>query len=113
MDTQTSYFVNGDINMYACPWVEEPTLVEGSKTSYRGRITVMSNGDTHFKAYREGTKGSKFQILFQTDHCRMKLYNGGRIIEEWNYDKDLSAEEIRAVRKREISKVDKFYQMLP
>lgn len=74
MDTQTSYFVNGDINVFACPWNEPPTLTEGSKTSYRGRITVMSNGEAHFKAYRDGTKGPLYQVLYQTKHCRVFEY---------------------------------------
>ena len=112
MDTQTSFFVNGDINMYACPWVEEPTLVEGSKTSYRGRITVMSIGDTHVKAYRDGSQGSLYKVIYQTEHCRVKLYNSGRIIEEWSFDKKLSIHDVWAIRKREAPQVNSFFQSM-
>ena len=112
MDTQTSYFVNGDINVYACPWNEPPTLTEGSKTSYRGRITVMSNGDTHFKAYRDGSKGALYKVIYQTEHCRVLLYNSGRIIEQWSFDKKLSIHDIWAIRKRENPLVTAFFLTL-
>ena len=112
MDTQTSYFVNGDINMYACPWNEEVSLTDGSKTSYRGRITVMSNGDTHVKAYRDGSQGALYKVIYQTEHCRVKLYNSGRIVEEWSFDKKLSIHDIWAIRKREASQVNSFFQSM-
>lgn len=98
--------------MYACPWNEENTLVEGSKTSYRGRITVMSNGDTHIKAYRDGSQGSLYKVIYHTEHCRVKLYNSGRIVEEWSFDKKLSIHDIWAIRKREMSQVNSFFQSM-
>ena len=112
LDTQTSYFVNGDINVYACPWTEPPTMTEGSKTSYRGRITVMSNGDTQVRAYREGTQGPRYKVIYQTEHCRVLLYNSGRIIEQWSFDKKLSIHDIWAIRKRENPLVTAFFLTL-
>ena len=112
LDTQTSYFVNGDINVYACPWTEPPAMTEGSKTSYRGRITVMSNGDTQVRAYREGTQGPRYKVLYQTEHCRVLLYNSGRIIEQWSFDKRLSIHDIWAIRKRESPQVTAFFLTL-
>jgi hypothetical protein len=112
MDTQTSYFVNGDINVFACPWNEPPTLTEGSKTSYRGRITVMSNGETRFKAYRDGTKGPLYQVLYQTEHCRVLLYQSGRIMEQWSFDKRLSVHEVCKIRKRESPMITAFFLTL-
>ena len=51
MDTETLYQVNGDINVFACPWnpCTEP-LTEGAKRSYPARITVMENGDISVRA---------------------------------------------------------------
>lgn len=112
LDTQTSYFVNGDINMYACPWNEDVSLTEGSKTTYRGRITVMSNGDTHVKAYRDGSQGPLYKVIFQTEHCRVLYYNSGRIVEQWSFDKKLSIHDIGAIRKREMPQVNAFFLSL-
>lgn len=112
MDTQTSYFVNGDINMYVCPWNEPTVMTPGIKTSYRGRITVMSNGETHVKAYREGTNGNRYKELFRTEHCRVLLYQSGRIVEQWNFDKKLSIHDVWAIRKREMPQVTAFFLTL-
>ena len=110
IDTQTSYFVNGDIHVFACPWVEEPVLIEKEKTSYRGRMTVMSNGDTKFKAYQDGTKGRMYEVLFETEHCRILKYNSGRIVEQWNFDKKLSIHQIWCIRKREMPTLPVFHR---
>ena len=50
LDTTTSFFANGDIKVYACPWNEgfEPLTPE-KKVSYRGRITVMEDGNAEVK----------------------------------------------------------------
>ncbi|MBO5250783.1 MAG: hypothetical protein J6B31_02135 [Bacteroidaceae bacterium] len=112
LDSETAFFTNGDINLYACPWNETPSLTNGKRTSYRGRITVMSNGDAHIKAYHLGSQGPKRELIFSTEHCRVFLYPSGKIIEQWEFDKKLSFLQIFKIRKAEGRDVNAFFNTM-
>ena len=55
MDTQTAFMANGNINIFPCGWETEqaPITVGGGKRSFRGRITVEEDGETHVVPYKE------------------------------------------------------------
>ena len=70
MDTQTKFHVNGDVNIYPCPWVDEQ-VTRGGVRRPKGRMTVEEDGTSYFKAYRSGT-GPKRELLFETHHAAVE-----------------------------------------
>ena len=113
LDTQTSYQVNGDINVYVCPWIKDvEPLTEGEKRSYPARITVMENGDFTVKAFRLGKQGPRYHKRFATEHCEVMEAANGQLVERWKFPSHLSIHEVWAIRRREASKVNNFYRTL-
>lgn len=110
MDTQATFLVNGDINIYPCVWesYKAPIMPE-KQVTYKGRITVQDDGSTHVKAYRTGVQGPRYEELFATEHCRVMRTPGGKIIEKWSFRHSLTADEIRALRNLEGRRIDAYY----
>ena len=75
MDTQTTFMNNGDINIHVCPWEQDkaPVTVEGKPiVRYRAGVTVVDEGRTVVKRFRDGMNGPKYEVIFQTAHADVK-----------------------------------------
>lgn len=70
MDTQTKFHVNGDVNIYPCPWAEEQVTTGGCRRP-KGRMTIEEDGTSHFHAYRSNS-GSRYSHLFMTANGELK-----------------------------------------
>lgn len=111
--TETTYQVNGDINVYVCPWnPENPYLTDGAKRSYPARITVMENGEVNVKAYRIGSHGPRYRKRFATEHCEVLQGEGGQLMERWKFPPQLSIHEVWRIRRREQPAVNAYYLTL-
>ncbi len=71
MDTHTKFHVNGDVNIYPCPWTDEQVTSGGCKRP-KGRMTIEEDGTSYFKAYRTNT-GPKRIPLFSTRHAAVEM----------------------------------------
>lgn len=111
MDTQTAYMANGDINIYPCGWETEqaPITVGGGKRSFRGRITVNEDGETHVRPYNENGN-PRCEELYATEHCRLMLTLGGNILERWNFGRRMSMQEIADARRREMRHINAWFR---
>lgn len=70
MDTQTRFHVNGDVNIYPCPWADEQVTTGGCRRP-KGRMTIEEDGTSHFHAYRSNS-GSRYTQLFITANGEVK-----------------------------------------
>ena len=70
MDTQTRFHVNGDVNIYPCPWADEQVTTGGCRRP-KGRMTIEEDGTSHFHAYRHNS-GSRYTRLFMTANGEVK-----------------------------------------
>ena len=70
MDTQTRFHINGDMNIYPCPWADEQVTL-GGRCRPKGRMTIEEDGTSYFHAYRSGS-GSRYRYLFQTANGELK-----------------------------------------
>ena len=101
MDTQTAFFMNGDIKVYPCSYEHDKApILRDAKSSYRGRITVMEDGNTHVKAYNEGT-GPRYKTLFTTEHCVVQQTQKGTVIVKWQFKRRMNSTDIRQAMERE------------
>ena len=88
MDASVNFMMNGDINIYPCPWESEKEVTDGHRVRYQGGIEVDADGRTRVKRYNEGT-GPQHETLFETAHGAVKMtrprihpYDGRRRIGE-------------------------------
>ena len=72
MDASVNFMMNGDINVYPCPWESEKEVTDGRRVRYRGGIEVDADGRTRVKRYNDGT-GPKHEMLFETAHGAVKM----------------------------------------
>ena len=65
MDTETTFHANGDVTTLPNGWegYKAPVTLDGEKMALRGRMEVLPDGSTYFKAYRNGT-GSKYTPIY-------------------------------------------------
>lgn len=70
MDTQTKFHVNGDVNIYPCPWADEQVTTGGCRRP-KGRMTIEEDGTSYFHAYRSNS-GSRYTHLFMTADGEVK-----------------------------------------
>lgn len=113
MDTQTAFFVNGDIKVYPCSYEQDKApITSDPKVSYKGRITVMEDGNTNVMAYNIGSQGPRYKELFATEHCSVLITHGGSLIERWKFKKKLSIHRIWEIRRREQPAVEAFFLTL-
>ena len=68
MDGSINFQTNGDINVYPCPWESDKEVTNGSRVRYRAGIEVDADGRTRVKRVNDGSKGPKYQTIFETAH---------------------------------------------
>jgi len=111
MDTQTAYLANGDISIYPCAWEKHqaPITAGGDKRTFRGRITVNEDGETHVRPYNENGN-PRYEELYSTEHCRLLMTLGGNILEKWNFGGSMSMQEIADTRRREMRYINSWFR---
>ena len=107
--TETVYQMNGNINIYPCPWDEQDPLLSSPQTSFRGRITVDDDGHTTVRPYRQGARGPLYREKFATEHCQVMVSGNGALMERWRFPRRLSMAEILAARERERPQIDAYF----
>ena len=113
IDSTTTFFANGDVKVYPCPWNGDASPVtHAKKVSYRGRITVMEDGQTEVKRYRMGCNPPLYHKLFATEHCDVIRTVSGHLTERWRFDRKLNIHQICDIRQREQPFVDAFFLTL-
>ena len=113
IDSTTTFFANGDVKIFPCPWNEDASPLNGQKkVSYRGRITVMEDGNTEVKRYKLGTNAPLYSKIFSTEHCDVLRSQGGVLLERWRFDKKLTIHQVWDIRQREQSAVNAFFLTL-
>ena len=71
MDTCTSFYANGDVNILPCPWEYEKQVTDGGRRQPKGRMTIEEDGTSFFRAYRHNS-GSRYEHLFMTANGELK-----------------------------------------
>lgn len=110
MDTVTVYSEN-QIKVDACPWMSdkaEEVAPEG-RLRLRGVTTIEPGAHMVFRPYKVGT-GSRYKVLFKTEHCDVLQTQRGVIIEKWRFRPMMNATDIRKSRQAEGKKIDAYYQ---
>lgn len=73
MDASVNFMMNGDINVYPCPWESEKEVTDGRRVHYKGGIEVDADGRTRVKRYNIGANGPQHDVLFETAHGAVKM----------------------------------------
>ena len=110
MDTVTVYSEN-QIKVDACPWMKEKAdeVAPDGRLRLRGTTTIDPGAGMVFRPYRTGS-GSRYKMLFKTEHCDVLQTQGGVVIEKWRFKPVMTAEDIRKARQVEGKKLDAYYQ---
>ena len=110
MDTVTVYSEN-QIKVEACPWMGDKTdeVVPDGRLRLKGCTTIEPGAQMVFRPYKVGT-GSRYQLLFKTEHCDVMRTQGGVIIEKWRFRPSMTSADISEARARENVKIDAYYQ---
>ena len=110
MDTVTVYSEN-QIKVEACPWMGDKTdeVAPDGRLRLKGCTTIEPGAQMIFRPYKVGT-GSRYQLLFKTEHCDVMRTQGGVIIEKWRFRPTMTSADISEARARENVKIDAYYQ---
>ena len=110
MDTVTVYSEN-QIKVDACPWMRDKAdeVAPDGRLRLRGMTTIEPGAGMVFRPYRTGS-GSRYKMLFKTEHCDVLQTQGGVVIEKWRFKPVMTAEDIRKARQTEGRKLDAYYQ---
>ena len=110
MDTVTVYSEN-QIKVDACPWMREKAdeVAPDGRLRLRGTTTIEPGAGMVFRPYRTGS-GSRYKMLFKTEHCDVMRTQGGVIIEKWRFRPSMTSADISEARARENVKIDAYYQ---
>ena len=110
MDTVTVYSEN-QIKVKACPWMGDKTdeVAPDGRLRLKGCTTIEPGAQMVFRPYKVGT-GSRYQLLFKTEHCDVMRTQGGVIIEKWRFRPSMTSADISEARARENVKIDAYYQ---
>ena len=86
MDTVTVYSEN-QIKVDACPWMSDKAgqVVPDGRLRLKGCTTIEPGAQMVFRPYKIGSQGSRYQILFKTEHCDVMRTQGGVVIEKYGY----------------------------
>ena len=111
MDTVTVYSEN-QIKVEACPWQRDRAdeVVPDGRLRLRGVTTIEPGAQLVFRPYRIGSQGSRYQILFKTEHCDVLQTQKGIVLEKWRFKPTMNATDIRKARQAEGKKIDAYYQ---
>ena len=110
MDPVTVYSEN-QIKVEACPWMGDKTdeVAPDGRLRLKGCTTIEPGAQMVFRPYKVGT-GSRYQLLFKTEHCDVMRTQGGVIIEKWRFRPSMTSADISEARARENVKIDAYYQ---
>ena len=110
MDTVTVYSEN-QIKVEACPWMGDKTdeVAPDGRLRLKGCTTIEPGAQMVFRPYKVGT-GSRYLLLFKTEHCDVMRTQGGVIIEKWRFRPTMTSADISEARARENVKIDAYYQ---
>ena len=110
MDTVTVYSEN-QIKVDACPWMRDKAdeVAPDGRLRLRGTTTIEPGAGMVFRPYRTGS-GSRYKMLFKTEHCDVLQTQGGVVIEKWRFKPVMTAEDIRKARQTAGRKLDADYQ---
>ena len=110
MDTVTVYSEN-QIKVEACPWMGDKTdeVAPDGRLRLKGCTTIEPGAQMVFRPYKVGT-GSRYQLLFKTEHCDVLQTQGGVVIEKWRFKPVMTAEDIRNARQNESQRINAYYQ---
>ena len=110
MDTVTVYSEN-QIKVEACPWMSDKAdeVAPDGRLRLKGCTTIEPDASMVFRPYNVGT-GSRYKLLFKTEHCDVLQTHRGVIIEKWRFRPMMNATEIRKARQAEGKKIDAYYQ---
>ena len=111
MDTVTVYSEN-QIKVDACPWMREKAdeVAPDGRLRLKGCTTIEPGAQLVFRPYRIGSQGSRYQILFKTEHCDVLQTQKGIVFEKWRFKPTMNATDIRKARQAEGKKIDAYYQ---
>ena len=111
MDTVTVYSEN-QIKVDACPWMREKAdeVAPDGRLRLKGCTTIEPGAQLVFRPYRIGSQGSRYQILFKTEHCDVLQTQKGVVLEKWRFKPTMNATDIRKARQVEGKKIDAYYQ---
>ena len=73
MDGSVNFQINGDINIYPCPWENDKQVTDGKRIRYHGGIEVDADGRTRVKRYNVGMKGPQHDTLYESAHGAVKM----------------------------------------
>ena len=109
MDTVTVYSEN-QIKVEACPWQGDKSIevAPDGRLRMKGVTTIEPGAYMVFRPYNMGT-GSRYQILFKTEHCDVLQTQKGVVIEKWRFKATMNATDIRKARQTEGKKIDAYY----
>ena len=110
LDTVTVYSEN-QIKVDACPWMgdEADRVAPDGCLRMKGCTTIEPGAGMVFRPYRTGS-GSRYKMLFKTEHCDVMQTQGGVVIEKWRFKPTVNATGIRKARLEEGKVINAFYQ---
>ena len=110
MDTVTVYSEN-QIKVEACPWMGDKTdeVAPDGRLRLKGCTTIEPGAQMVFRPYKVGT-GSRYQLLFKTEHCDVMQTQAGVVIEKWRFKPVMTATDIYKARTEEGMRINAYYQ---
>ena len=111
LDTVTVYSEN-QIKVDACPWMEDKAeeVAPDGCLKMKGCTILQPGAQMVFRPYKIGSQGSRYKILFKTEHCDVMRTQGGVIIEKWRFRPSMTSADICEARARENVKIEAYYQ---
>ena len=76
MDGSINFQMNGDINVYPCPWEDGKDVTDGSRVRYEAGVEVDANGRTRVKRWNRGSRGPMYKTLYETAHGAVMCTRG-------------------------------------
>ena len=110
LDTVTLYSEN-QIRVDACPWMCDMAgeVAPDGLLKLRGCTTIEPGAGVVFRPYRRNT-GSRYVVLFETEHCTVLQTHGGTLIEKWRFSNKMTSVQIREARRKENAQLDAYYR---
>ena len=111
MDTVTVYSEN-QIKVDGCPWMQNVVhdIVPDGRVKLKGVTTIEPGAHMVFRPYKVGSKGSRYEMLFKTEHCDVMRTQAGAIIEKWRFEPSMTSTDICKAHARENVKIEAYYQ---
>lgn len=122
MDGCINFMTNGDINVYPCPWENDKQVTNGKRVRYEAGVEVDADGRTRVKRYNRGSKGPKYETLFETPYgavmmTRPQVYGDGRrriskenILVTFKFPKKLGLSLTKALFEEESDRIMSYFK---